>query len=194
MNYRDLAAERASSDYDMRNRLVLNSMYALPFGRGQHYGSSWNGVTNAVLGGWQTNLIFTAQSGTPFDVLCGQENPVVRCDLVGNPYAGLTSLEYFNPAAFAPVPTVNGTAARAGTTPRNYLTGPGFYDIDFSTFKDFRITERVITQFRAEFFNLTNSPHYVQPDYNFTDGNFGKLTNTSFSSERQIQFALRVSF
>jgi hypothetical protein len=195
VNYRDLAAERASSDYDMRNRFVFNTMYALPFGRGQHWGNNWNGVTNAILGGWQTNLIFTAQSGTPFDVLCGQENPVVRCDLVGNPYAGLTSpLQFFNPAAFAPVPIVNGTAARAGTTPRNYLTGPGFYDIDFSTFKDFRITERVITQFRAEFFNLTNTPHYVQPDYNFTDGNFGNLTNTSFSSERQIQFALRVSF
>jgi Carboxypeptidase regulatory-like domain len=196
VNYRDLAAERASSDYDMRNRLVLNGMYALPFGRGQQFGNNWNGVTNAVLGGWQTNLIFTAQSGTPFDVLCGQENPVVRCDLVGNPYAGLTTLEYFNPAAFAAVPTnpTTGTALRAGTTPRNYLTGPGFYDIDFSTFKNFRITERVTTQFRAEFFNLTNSPHYVQPDYNFTDGNFGKLTNTAFSSERQIQFALRVSF
>ncbi len=196
VNYRDLAAERASSDYDMRNRLVLNGMYALPFGHGQQFGNHWNGVTNAVLGGWQTNLIFTAQSGTPFDVLCGQENPVVRCDLVGNPYAGLTNLEFFNPSAFAAVPTnpTTNTALRAGTTPRNFLTGPGFYDIDFSTFKDFRITERVTTQFRAEFFNLTNSPHYVQPDYNFTDGNFGKLTSTAFSSERQIQFALRVSF
>ncbi len=199
VNYRDLAAERASSDYDMRNRFVFNTMYALPFGRGQQWGNNWNGVTNAILGGWQTNLIFTAQSGTPFDVLCGQEDPIVRCDLVGNPYAGITNpLEYFNPAAFAAVPTNpapgTGTALRAGTTPRNYLTGPGFYDIDFSTFKDFRITERITTQFRAEFFNITNTPHYVQPDYNFTDGNFGNLTNTSFSSERQIQFALRVSF
>jgi hypothetical protein len=118
---------------------------------------------------------------------------------VGNPYPGSNNpLQYFDSAAFAPVPTNpapgTGTALRAGTTPRNYLTGPGFFDIDFSTFKDFRITERVITQFRAEFFNITNTPHYVQPDYNFTDGNFGKLTNTAFSSERQIQFALRVSF
>ncbi len=199
VNYRDLAAERASSDYDMRNRFVFNTMYSLPFGRGQQFGNNWNGVTNAILGGWQTNLIFTAQSGTPFDVLCAQEDPIVRCDLVGNPFPGSNnSLQYFDPAAFAPVP-VNpapgtGTALRAGTTPRNYLTGPGFFDIDFSTFKDFRITERVTTQFRAEFFNITNTPHYVQPDYNFTDGNFGNLTNTAFSSERQIQFALRVSF
>jgi len=52
----------------------------------------------------------------------------------------------------------------------------------------------VLTQFRTEFFNLFNTPHFVQPDYNFTDGNFGKLTSTLLSSERQIQFALRISF
>jgi hypothetical protein len=196
VNYRDLAAEKANSDYDMRNRFAFTTMYVLPFGRGQHWGSNWNGPVNAVLGGWQSNLIFTAQSGTPFDVMCGQENPAVRCDLVGSPYAGITSpLEYFNPAAFAPVPvSAAGTAVGPGTTPRNYLVGPGFNDVDFSVFKNFNITERVKTQFRAEFFNLFNTPHFVQPDFNFTDGNFGKLTNTLLSSERQIQFALRVSF
>jgi Carboxypeptidase regulatory-like domain/TonB-dependent Receptor Plug Domain len=195
VDYRDLAAERASSDYDMRNRLVLSGLYALPFGRGQQFGGNWNSFTDAVLGGWQTNLIFTAQSGTPFDVLCGQENPEVRCDLVGNPSAGVSGLYAFNPAAFAPVPTSsNGTAIGPGTTPRNYLTGPGFTDVDFSVFKNFKFGERVNTQFRAEFFNLFNTPHFVQPDYNFTDGNFGKQTSTLLSSERQIQFALRVSF
>ncbi len=197
VNYRDLAAERASSDYDMRHRFVFNTLYELPFGRGKHWGNNWNGVTNAILGGWQTNLIFTAQSGTPFDVLCANQNPAVRCDLVGNPYGGMpaNSLEYFNPAAFAEVPlSAAGTVVGPGTTPRNYLVGPGIMDIDFSTFKNFRITERVVTQFRAEFFNITNTPHFVQPDYNFTDGNFGNLTNTALSSEREIQFALRVSF
>ena len=177
---------------------MLNGLYALPFGKGMQMGAHWNGVTNAILGGWQTNLIFTAQSGTPFDVLCGG-NPTVRCDLVGNPYAGITAPnEYFNPAAFASVPSVNlgngSVTERGGTTRRNYLTGPGYFDLDFSTFKDFHITERVVTQFRAEFFNLTNTPHFVNPDANFTDGNFGKVTNTAFSSERQIQFALKINF
>ncbi len=195
VDYRDLAAERASSDYDMRNRLVLSGLYVLPFGHGQQFGGNWNGFTDAVLGGWQTNLIFTAQSGTPFDVECGQQNPPVRCDIVGNPSAGVSGLYFFNPAAFAPVPTsAAGTVVGPGTTPRNYLTGPGFTDVDFSVFKNFKFGERVVTQFRGEFFNLLNTPHFVQPDYNFTDGNFGKLTSTLLSSERQIQFALRVSF
>jgi hypothetical protein len=204
VDYRNLGAERGNSNLDARNRFVLNGLYDLPFGRGRQFGNNWNGVTNAALGGWQTNIIFTAQSGTPFDVLCGG-NPTVRCDLVGNPYANLGPLQYFNPAAFAPVPSNSaGVTERAGTTPRNYLTGPGFNDVDFSVFKDFRMTERVITQFRAEFFNLFNTPQYIQPDANYTDcnpnslgactGNFGRITTTRFSSERQIQFALRVSF
>jgi len=194
VDYRDLAAEKGSSNYDMRHRLVLNGLYTLPFGQGQKYGSNWNGVTNAFLGGWQTNLIFTAQSGTPFDVICNGENPNVRCDLVGSPFAGISGLQYFNTAAFAPVPTLNGTAIGPGNIGRNYITGPGFTDVDFSVFKDIHITERVLTQFRTEFFNLFNTPHFVNPDGNETDGNFGKLTNTLLSSERQIQFALRVSF
>ena len=81
-----------------------------------------------------------------------------------------------------------------GNVPRNYLVGPGFNNIDFSIFKNFKMTERINTEFRTEFFNLFNTPRYVQPDANFTDGNFGRITTTRFSSERQIQFALRVSF
>ena len=197
VNYRDLAAERASSNLDARNRLVLNGIYELPFGQGKEWGSNWNGVTNAFLGGWQTNLIFVAQSGTPFDVV-EPGNPATRPDLVGNPFGGVSGLYYFNPAAFANVPTngpANGNVAlRAGTLPRNALVGPGYTDVDFATFKNFKITERVTTQFRAEFFNLLNTPHFVQPDYNTADGNFGKLTATEISSQRQIQFALKILF
>ena len=194
VNYRDLAAERASSNIDARNRLVLNGIYELPFGRGKEWGGDWNGVTDAFLGGWQTNLIFVAQSGTPFDIV-EPGNPATRPDIVGNPFGGVNGLYYFNPAAFANVPTnADGVALRAGTLPRNALVGPGFVDVDFATFKNFRITERITTQFRAEFFNLLNTPHYVQPDYNTADGNFGKLTATQVSSQRQIQFALKVLF
>ena len=49
-------------------------------------------------------------------------------------------------------------------------------------------------QLRAEFFNLTNTPQFVNPNNNFTDGNFGKLQSTRIGSERQIQFAAKISF
>lgn len=193
VDYRDLAAERSNSNLDMRNRLVLNGIYELPFGRGERWGSDWNGVTNAFLGGWQTNLIFVASSGTPFDVI-EPGNPTTRPDIVGSPYAGVSGVTYFNPAAFAGVPTSNGVAVRAGTFGRNTLVGPGTTNVDFSTFKNFKMGERFVTQFRAEFYNLLNHPQYVQPDYNFSDANFGKLTATRLNSQRQIQFALKINF
>ncbi len=94
VNYRDLAAERATSNINVGQRVVLTSLYALPFGHGQKYGNDWNGVTNAVIGGWQLNLIFSAQTGTPFDVLYNGGNPTVRPDLVGNPFANVPSGDF----------------------------------------------------------------------------------------------------
>ncbi|MDR3746757.1 MAG: TonB-dependent receptor [Acidobacteriota bacterium] len=196
VDYRDLKAERSNSDLDMRQRFVMSGIYDLPFGRGRKWGSDWNGFTNSVLGGWQTNLIFTAASGTPFDLSYTGGNPTVRPNLVGDPMAGITTpYEYFNPAAFAPVPmNAAGVILQAGTTPRNFLVGPGTMDIDFATFKNFNITERYVLQFRAEFFNITNTPQFASPDASLTDGNFGKITTGRLASERQIQFALKFSF
>jgi hypothetical protein len=195
VNYRNLKAERSSSDLNTPERLVITGLYALPFGKGQKYGSGWNTLEDSLLGGWQLNLIYNVQSGTPFDLLYNGSTPNVRADLVGSPYQGQTkSYQWFNPAAFAAVPTVNGIATRAGTTPRNYLSGPGYTNVDFSTFKTFKFTERYSFEFRAEFFNLMNHPNFVNPDSQQTDGNFGQLTNTRFSSERQIQFAGKFYF
>ena len=196
VNYRDLAAERATSNLNVGQRLVMTGLYALPWGHGQKYGSNWNGVTNTVAGNWQLNLIFTAETGTPFDILYNGGNPTVRPDLVGNPYANVPTggNYYINPAAFAAVPVVNGVTTRAGTLARNYLTGPGYNDVDLSTFKDFKFTERYTLQFRAEFFNLLNHPNFINPNYNFTDPNFGKLQSTRLGNERQIQFAAKFFF
>jgi len=203
VDYRNLRAERANSNLDAPNRLVINGIYELPFGHGKQWGSNWNGFLNTVAGGWQSNLIYTAQSGTPFDII-EPGTPAVRPDMVGNPVLGVSGLYFFNPGAFAPVPTNGaGVALGPGTTPRNALHGPGFSDLDFAIFKNFKFTERWSSQFRAEAFNLTNTPQFVQPDYNFADcnpvggvctGNFGKLTATRFASERQLQFALKVFF
>jgi hypothetical protein len=66
--------------------------------------------------------------------------------------------------------------------------------VDLSTFKKFAFTERYNLQFRAEFFNLTNTPQFINPNNNFTDANFGMLQSTRIGSERQIQFALKFSF
>ena len=68
---RHLNWEYGNSDFDVRHRFVFSGIYDLPFGRGRRYGSEWNAVTNGVLGGWQLNGIWSAQTGywfTPFGV------------------------------------------------------------------------------------------------------------------------------
>jgi hypothetical protein len=72
--------------------------------------------------------------------------------------------------------------------------GPPTRTLDFSLFKDFRFTERFIMQFRAESFNLANTPQFSVPDNTLGDANFGKVTSTFAGSERHVQFALRLQF
>ncbi len=90
-----------------------------------------------------------------------------------------------------------------GNDPRNAVIGPGLINLDFSVTKDTairRISESANLEFRAEFFNIANHPNYQFPVANNltslnsdgTEGNgFGLLTKTQ-SSERQIQFDLKL--
>jgi len=103
------------------------------------------------------------------------------------------------------------TGARFGTSGYNSLRGPGTKNLDFSIYRTFRITERVSAQFRAEAFNLTNTPHFSNPSANVSnlqlnpDGsvrNLGGFTTISSTSgigregidERVFRFGLRVAF
>ena len=49
-------------------------------------------------------------------------------------------------------------------------------------------------QFRSQFYNITNTPQFSQPDGNQPDGNFGHITSTVLDAERQIEFGLRFTF
>jgi hypothetical protein len=78
------------------------------------------------------------------------------------------------------------------------IIGPGFHRLDWSLFKQFRVTERTHFEFRAEFFNLTNHPNFALPSYtNYKNtSTFGKIVATSDSPNdpRQVQFALKFYF
>jgi hypothetical protein len=71
---------------------------------------------------------------------------------------------------------------------------PATRSVDFSIFKDFAFTERFKLQFRAESFNIANTPQFSTPDNTLGDSNFGKVTGTQTGSERHVQFALRLQF
>jgi hypothetical protein len=104
----------------------------------------------------------------------------------------------------APTPAPSGQVYCSnliGTLGRNQIVGPGLFDMDFSIFKNFRITERITTQFRVEMFNVLNHPSFLPPLDNeavlnatgSTANNAGVIDATS-TDPRQIQFGLKVNF
>ncbi|HWR14883.1 MAG TPA: TonB-dependent receptor [Terriglobales bacterium] len=186
--------ERANSNLDVRQRFVFSSLYQLPFGRGKRWGNNWNSLTNTILGGWELNPILTLQSGLPFDLASAYSGLRTRPDVIATPIQYGSIDNWFNTSAFRNPPTTGGIFTRAGNAGRNIFTGPARRYLDISLNKNLQITERINTQFRTDFFNFTNTPQFSQPNGDITSGDFGKVRNTLYQTERQIQFGLRVQF
>jgi len=173
----------------------------LPFGQGKHWAQS--GLGKWVLGGWQVNGLWTWESGFPLDITTsatslnapGNGNrPIVNSPVQIFGKIGPGQL-YFDTHPFsAPPPNTLGNVGR------NVLHGPHLFDIDFSVFRKFRVTERVRLEFRAESFNLTNTPWFDKPDTTFTDAAFGQVTtaqgtqSVKVNMNRSLQGSLRVTF
>jgi hypothetical protein len=208
------------SQLNLNDSFTASILYELPFGKGKHFGSNWSGATNVILGNWQVNLIERVTSGFPLFVVDSADESgtffsyngftLQRPNQVGNPnQAGPepggtncpsqihTLQHWFNPCAFAPAPLGElGTAARAP------VYGPRFVNSDFSVIKDFPLSfrEGMGLQFRAEFFNLFNHPHFWLPgignsgqqDIN-SPASFGVISQ-SLNDPRVIQFALKLNF
>jgi len=196
--------ERGRSNIDQNYRMVLSSLYEIPVGRGKRFGRDWSRPIDWALGGWQLNAIYTLQGGLPFTVCVdgAQGNCVTRADLVGpltTTPGAITPDFYFNTASFAAPPSTkfaDGSTVfdRPGTAGRNILRGPGNSNIDLGVAKKFSVTERTNVEFRAQAYNLTNTPHFGNPNADLSQGNFGKVTTTLPFSYRQMELALRVNF
>jgi Carboxypeptidase regulatory-like domain len=202
MNQRCRECDHSYSGFDVPHRFTAAVIYALPFGKGRRFLKT-GGVVNQVLGGWNVSTITTIQSGTPINpdswdaAGMGAGFPHsnrLNCNNAVSPvFDNPTSDAYFNPAAFT-----NITAGNFGNCARNYLRAPRTTNIDFSTMKDFHITEKHAIQFRMEMFNAPNHPAWGRPNGGWgTQGaapsaSFGRIRSTI--QLRQIQFALKYSF
>jgi hypothetical protein len=198
---------RSSSGFDRRHNFRTAFIYELPWGAGRKWAKS--GFVSAVLGGWQVNGIFSAVTGTPFTVgssgsslNAAGSNQVAdqvmeKVEKLGNIGVGRP---FFDPNAFRPV-----TAVRFGNSGRNTLYGPGMVNMDFGIFRAFKISEGKDIQFRAESFNLTNTPHFNNPSASASDmslnadgsikssGNFMSITSAR-ADQRTFRFGLRFGF
>jgi len=188
----DRAAERALSEQHIGQRFVASYLLSLPFGKGRRWGSSWSGVADTILGGWNLTGVATLTSGLPFS-LSVEGNPsnssgTDRPNVIGNPKLAKRTIEqWFNTAAFVP-----NDPFTFGNVGRDTQTGPPFYNIDFATLKDFLITERVKLQFRFEAFNFFNTPHFDLPGSTVGTDDFGVIS--SAGRPRNLQFGLKVVF
>ncbi len=181
-NSLDLAGEYGNSDFDVRNTSVTYLTYALPE---FHHGPS------VLTNGWQFNALLSFHGGMPFTIYSsnsgssGTNEFAERADRTPgiNPNTGIsksvqgnsTSGYFVNWTSTAYTPSLNG---QFGTSHRNDLHGPGFSDVDFSVFKNTKITRFVTAQFRVEMFNLLNRLNLAQPGDGFcTDTNNGANPN-----------------
>ena len=188
----------ASAAWDIRHDYTTSFSYLVPFGKGKKYGASLNAVANAVAGNWQMNGVLTLHTGNPFTLdatNCQGQWNLCRPDLIAGqnpnaaPSGGRTPSDWFNLGAVAaPAPLTGGNLGLQSNT------GPPIKTFDFSIFKDFAFTERYMLQFRAESFNLLNTPQFNTPGNVYGQSNFGVITGTLAGTERHIQFDLRFQF
>ena len=203
-NTHDLNAERGDNGPDYRHQFSTAASYALPFGRGQHF-LNRTGPSDWVAGGWQTQGILTLFSGQAFTPRLSYDptntgSAMPRPDLVGNPHVLPDGMHqsiglWYNPAAYA-IPALapgQSLAHDFGNAKRGTLRGPAIHNLDLSLFKNFNFSEAIKVQFRAEAFNLLNTPEFSLPNGTVDTAQAGTITSTSHDA-RQLQFALKVMF
>lgn len=207
----NLRNEKALGTLDVPHVFIMSFGYELPFGPGKKLLSQNRGL-GFFFGGWQVNGILSARSGFTTDIRTSRIPSANQLFATINMpdrvpgqsiYAENRNVDqWFNPAAFAiPGSVMSATGVqitRFGTAQRRIGRGPDVTNLDFSLFKNFAIRERATIQFRAESFNLTNTPAFSLPGANsqaltIGNSNFGRLTSSS-ATGRQTQLGLKIIF
>ena len=197
----NLAAERGNSDFDVRQRLVLNYSWAVPLGRGHDHFAE--GFAARAFGDWEIAGITTFSSGLPYDIFStldtahtGQQQ---RADYNpgGSPFPVSSPRTQTGPNLGLFSDPAWGSAGNLG---RNHFYGPGVNRWDMVLRRTLAFTERVHMEFRAESYNLFNRVQFSQPGNVISDtGTFGQsLTEVRqpdlTTGARQIQFGIKLSF
>lgn len=204
-NYQDLNADRADSDQDVRHNFTFDAGYNVPSLR-RFFG---DGVPRWLADGFQFNTLTQIRSALPVNVTVagGFFGGALRPNVVPGVPLYLSNGD-FNRAAFTAPP-----AGTFGNLGRNALRGSNFAQVDFSVFKNTRITENTALQLRVEFFNLFNRVNFADPSGGLAPDAFGGSLNpicafgqrcTTVGNQlggllgsggpRQIQLSARFSF
>ncbi|MBI3684455.1 MAG: TonB-dependent receptor [Acidobacteria bacterium] len=186
---------RARAGYDIPHIFQMGFVYELPAGKSRKYATS--GVARWVLGDWQLNGVFASYQGRPFTVTAaagalnapGNTQTADQIKPVVEKLGGIgVGRPFFDPSALAAP-----TGVRFGTSGRNLLRGPGTVNLDLGLFRRVPVTERVNLEFRAEAANVSNTPHFNNPNANISGANFLVVTG-AVADQRQVRMGLRLSW
>jgi carboxypeptidase family protein len=214
LNSFDVDAHYATSDFDVRHQINFNYIWDLPFGRGKKFGGGANAFVNHIIGEWSIAGLTRWTSGFPFNVQNCRSCWPTNWNLQGNaslvtpgklPATGLT----MDAVDHRPSPFVNAADARTyfrfsypgEVGLRNVLRGDGYFTIDTSLSKAWRIgiADHKI-RFRWDVFNVTNTPSFdvgnvtMTPDRTGFGRYNGALAPCDGQAGRCMQFALRYEF
>jgi hypothetical protein len=198
---------KAVCDFSIPQNFVASYTYALPVGHGRAFLSNMPKFAEGILGGWNISGITTLQKGLPFTptVSADQANTGVgsqRPNLTGTPVVvGNVSCWFYvaaNPACASAAPGLTGVFSvpaqyTYGSSGRNILRADGLVQLDFTVTKQFKFTETKALQFRAEFFNITNSPTFASPTTTIDTASGGQISST-LNASRTIELALKLFF
>jgi hypothetical protein len=197
----NVQAEYSRSINDIPKRTSVAVTYELPFGRGKQFLGGANRWLDLAVGGWKFNDIMIIQDGAPLPISQSTNsnsafgNAMTRPTLVagvnpcrsGSPEGRLN--QYYNPAAFTLTP-----AGSYGNSPRTLnCYGPGYLNSDLSLNKNFKLTERVNAEFRAEALNAFNTPQFNGPNLSSDSSSAGQITGT-LGFPRLVQLGGRLTF
>ena len=182
--------------FDARHNFVLSANYELPFGRGRRWGADSSPLVEAILGGWRLSGIFQARSGFPITVVDGANRSQQgvrgneRPNCVGDPKPADQSINrWLDITAFERVPL--GTWGNCGI---GVARAPHYRNIDAVLAKRFNAGGDRYFEFRAEAFNLTNTPSFGPPGRDINAPNtFGQITST-VSTARTVELVLKFFF
>lgn len=194
-------------DFDVPHNFVTSYIWEVPFGKGRRYLSRAPRAVDFLVGGWQWQGINTLQSGVPYSVSINVDRANTgagsqRPDAIAPPVVPQNlNCWYFtssNPACRALLPNQTDTFVLPalytyGNAGRNILRGDRLIQFDMSLIKNFRVTELKSFDFRAQVFNLTNTPSFSNPSGSVNLATGGQVTSTR-NQPRLFEFGLKFNF
>jgi hypothetical protein len=192
----DIERSWARRGEDRLHNFVVSWVYVLPVGPEGRWLRS--GVLSHVLGNWQVSGFFTAQSGLPIDFTANAATlrapgNTQRPNASGTPEVlggiGPGSLWFDRSVFSAPEQNTWGNVLR-----NSLLDGPSYVNVDATLAKKLVLPRGIGGEFRIDVFNLLNRPQFNNPNGEFGNANFGRITGVIAGSERQMRFGLRLTF